>query len=69
LFIGVDQKIERLEDFEKNKFLEMHQIILDDDGIPDLMKKIREIKFSIDDIYNIKYEGPKIANASRDKIV
>ena len=47
----------------------MHQCILDDDGIPDLIKKMREIKFDINDIYKIDYQGPKVANASRDHIV
>ena len=33
-----DQYVEPLDDFERGKFRDMHDAILDDDGIPDLVE-------------------------------
>ena len=69
LYLSNLDKIKRLVSFEKAKFLEMHQCILDDDGIPNIIKQMKEIKFNVNDIYKVNYEGPKIANANREKII
>lgn len=34
---GMDQVLDRLYTYEKGRLLEMHQVILDDDGVPNLM--------------------------------
>jgi hypothetical protein len=59
LFMNNQEKLERLDDYEKGKFLEYHQCILDDDGIPQLMDQMKEIRFEINDIYKIDYKVPK----------
>mgnify|MGYP000898488060 CR=1 FL=1 len=37
--------------YEEKKFSEMHQTVLDDDGIPQLMENLRQIKFQVDELY------------------
>lgn len=39
--------MENLLSYEKTKFYEMHSIILEDDGIPNLMEKLKELRFDI----------------------
>lgn len=51
--------IDKLDEYEENKMHSLHQKILDDDGIPTLIDQMREIKFEIDTIYDIKYKGLK----------
>ena len=38
-----DEHKEYLEHFENKKFAELHQEVLHDEGMPDLIKKVREI--------------------------
>jgi len=41
------KEIETLLKYEKDKFKDLHQTILDDDGIPDLFKSLRQIRMTV----------------------
>ena len=62
---GNDAVLDRLYTYEKGRLLEMHQVILDDDGAPNLMNQLRDIQFDINTIYDIDYKGNK--EFSKDK--
>ena len=52
--------LDRLQEYEKDKMMEFHQIILDDTGIPDIVSQMRKLRYDIDKLYNINYKVPKI---------
>lgn len=62
---GNDAVLDRLYTYEKGRLLEMHQVILDDDGAPNLINQLRDIQFDINTIYDIDYKGNK--EFSKDK--
>lgn len=39
----------KLQEFDKKKFTELHQIILDDDGIPRLAEQLKQIRMNVND--------------------
>jgi len=39
----------KLAEFEKRRFMELHQIILEDDGIPHLADQLKQIRMRMDD--------------------
>lgn len=41
------KEAQTLHAYEKDKFKELHQIILDDDGVPDLFKALRQIRMRV----------------------
>ena len=43
MYLHHQEMQEILKEYEKGKFMDFHQIILDDDGIPNLINKMREI--------------------------
>ena len=43
--------------FEKAKFKEMHQVILDDDGTPNLIEVLRDIRFDMNRLDAKGYKG------------
>lgn len=45
----------------------MHDIILEDDGRPDLIKDFREIRFNMKDVDFANYEGLLFANQVQPK--
>ena len=49
-----------LSDFEKERFSELHRVILEDDGYPKLFDKYKEIMFDITKIDIQNYQGPKV---------
>ena len=54
--------LEKLEEYEENKFGELHQRILDDNGIPQLIDDMRTIKFEVDQIYDESFHALKGQN-------
>ena len=46
-----------LSEYEKARFKEMHTILLDDDGIPQLAEQLKEIRFDMNNLG--RYQGPK----------
>ena len=51
--------LDKLDEYEEGKFGELHQRILDDDGIPSLVDEMRSMKFEVDLIYDVEYHGLK----------
>jgi len=49
-----DKKL--LSDFEREKFPILHDIILNDDGFPDLYQKIKDIHISIPNFNVFRYQ-------------
>lgn len=55
------KETQTLAAYEKLRFGEMHQIILDDDGYPNLFEKFKQIRFDIGKIDVNNYQGIKVA--------
>lgn len=55
------KETQTLAAYEKLRFGEMHQIILDDDGYPNLFDKFKQIRFDIGKIDVNNYQGIKVA--------
>ena len=51
------KEVQQLAEYERAKFKEMHQSILDDDGKPDLLKNLRDIRFNMKDIDFDNYQS------------
>ena len=66
-----EQAQKQLAAYERGKFKDMHQALLDDDGIPRLCDRLREIRFDMSRLKN--YQGirterpPAPGNAEADK--
>ena len=63
------QCVERLEDYEQEVFGEMHQIVLEDDGMPDLHRQWRGMIFEIKKLNDEKYRAPKIISKLKESFV
>ena len=48
-----------VEEFEETKFKDLHQRILEDEGIPYLTEEMRKLKFEIEYLYDKEYTGIK----------
>jgi hypothetical protein len=46
--LGYDERT-RLAEFDKKKFMELHQVILDDEGTPNLVEQLKLIKMQMED--------------------
>ena len=51
----------RLVKYEKAKFMELHAVILMDDGVPRLYERIKDIRFELDNIDFKNYQGLMLA--------
>lgn len=57
------KETQTLAAYEKLRFGEMHQIILDDDGYPNLFEKFKQIRFDMGKIDVNNYQGIKVAKS------
>lgn len=51
----------RLVKYEKSKFMELHGVILMDDGVPRLYERIKDIRFELENIDFKNYQGLMLA--------
>ena len=61
------KETQTLAAFEKLRFNEMHQIILEDDGFPHLYQSIQDIRFDIENIDFNNYQGIKLGRTNNVK--
>ena len=55
----------KLSEFEKKKFAELHQIILEDDGIPKLAEQLKQIRMKMDDKSFLKLKKTRGSDSKR----
>jgi hypothetical protein len=55
------KETQTLAAFEKLRFNEMHQLILEDDGVPRLYEKIKDIRFDMEHMDFDNYQGMRLA--------
>lgn len=54
--------------YDKKKFAELHQIILEDDGIPKLVEQLKQIRMNIDDKSIIRLKRTKQSPGKGDSV-
>ena len=58
--------LQSLEEHEDRLFTKLHAVVLDDDGTPQLIKKMRLMHFDSKAFMDEKYNAPKILSKLRD---
>lgn len=66
---NMHEALEQLDEYEDTTFAEMHQVVLEDEGMPDLRAVYRDIRFDIKQIMDQKYQAPKIISRLKQSFI